>query len=198
MLDDLLAFWFGDIHNGLCSPEKKKIWYFSNPQLDSEITQRFGHLHRQAADGKLADWLQTAKGTLGVIILLDQLSRNIFRGTGEAFAYDEKALQFCLAGEAQGFPLQLSLIETLFYYHPLEHSESLEHQEMCVSRFKALAYENDGERGEVAQNAYDYACEHRDIIARFGRFPHRNSALGRASTPDELEYLNAGGKRFGQ
>ena len=197
-MHSVLEFWFGKIENELCDEQKQQIWYQFNPAVDKQITERFSELHSLAVSGKLSSWEASAKGSLALIILLDQMSRNIFRGTAGAFEYDDLALDVCLRGMEVGFDQQLSLVEVLFFYHPLEHAESLERQQQCVALFTSLVERYSGEQKAYAENALNFAVEHKEIIAKFGRFPHRNEVLGRVATDDEKAYLSSGGKRFGQ
>ncbi|MBT1065636.1 DUF924 family protein [Bowmanella sp. Y26] len=197
--DGILMYWFGEIRDGLAESGKSGIWYGADPQTDKHIRKAYASLLEQAYQGKLDNWLQTAKGRLAQILLFDQFSRNIHRGTAQAFAYDEKALGLCLEGITLGHDQQLSLIERIFFYHPLEHAEQQDIQALSVQQFSLLAsLYTEGEQLQMASNALRYAIEHRDIIARFGRFPHRNQVLGRVASEEEQNYLQHGGKRFGQ
>lgn len=198
IINEVLTFWFGEINQGLASPGKAKMWYQSDDALDEQIRQRFGDYYVQAANGKLELLKFSARGSLTLIILLDQMSRNMFRGSAKAFATDHLALDVCLQGLERKFDQKLSLIERLFYYHPLEHAESLSHQELCVSLMENLVRETEGKQQDAAKISLQFAREHRDIIAEFGRFPHRNELLGRAPTTAETLYLASGGKTFGQ
>lgn len=196
--ETLLYFWFGEIENGLATPDKNKLWYLSSAETDRLITDKYANLHSQAAAKNLSDWQTAPRGSLALIILLDQLSRNIFRGKAQAFSYDGLALEYCIDGIDKGYDTGLEITEQLFYYHPLMHAEALEHQERCVSLFESMLDQcNDRNKGMV-ENSVKFAREHRDIIAEYGRFPYRNAVLGRESTIKEQEYLGGGGKRFGQ
>ncbi len=193
----ILETWFPN------DPEKaNKLWWGKDPALDAELSERFGATLEAAKRGELDEWAVTAQGRLALVILLDQLSRNIYRGTPEAFAADTKARVLVHQGLAVGDDKVLKPIERLFFYLPLEHSEELADQDRCVAlcREVALAVANDPEAdpGRVKQfeSFVDYAIRHRDIIARFGRFPHRNAVLGRASTAEELEFLAQPGSSF--
>lgn len=197
-IDEVHEFWFGTIENERCSQEQSKIWYESSAAQDKQITEQFGDLFRQAKEGSLSEWQMSAKGQLSLIILLDQFSRNMFRGTAEAFATDDVALSICLTGMEQTQDKSLTLVERLFFYHPLQHSESIEIQQLSVRTHESLIQEYSGELQEYAKYALGFAKEHHDIVREFGRFPHRNVALERASTEAELNYLSSGGKRFGQ
>lgn len=158
-------------------------WFRGGAAFDEACRSRFGELHHAAARGELDVWLRDAEGALALVLLLDQIPRNIFRSSAHAFATDPLARLHAGAAIAAGFDAQVDPALRLFFYLPFEHSEAMDDQDRSVALFKSLG-----------PGAYlDYAVIHRDVIARFGRFPHRNRALGRASTPDEQAWLNAGG-----
>ena len=144
-----------------------------------------------ALAGQLAAWADDAQGALALLILLDQFPRNLFRGEAKAFAGDPQARQLAETALDQGWDKGLSAVEKLFVYLPFEHSEALADQERSVALFSALAAEHPGCDGFL-----DYARRHHEVIARFGRFPHRNAALGRPSTPEETGYLAQPGSGF--
>lgn len=194
----VLEYWFGEIENELCNEHQQRMWYQFDPNTDKEITNRFSELHALATAGELEHWEASPEGALALIILLDQMSRNMFRGTSGAFEYDDQALEICLRGIKAGYDKQLSLVEVLFFYHPLEHAESIEHQSHCVELMEQLVERYEGALKGYAQNSLNFALEHKEIIDHFGRFPHRNEVLGRVATTEEQEYLASGGKRFGQ
>ena len=177
-LGERLQFWFGEA---------------GAPQ-DEEIRARFGSLVERAAAGELASWADGPRRRLSLILLLDQFPRNIFRGTARAFATDEQALALTLSA-ADG---ALEPPERIFFYMPLQHAESLEAQDEAIAAFRRLLGEVPPEFHAIFANTLGHAEEHRAIIERFGRFPHRNAVLGRASTPAEIEWLEAGGPGFGQ
>lgn len=177
--DDVLEFWF--------SPRVRPKWFIRSDDLDREISETFGELHARAASGALDGWAATPRGALALVILLDQMPRNMFRGTSEAFATDPQARAVTRAALASEFDHDLSQEERLFLYLPLEHSEDLADQERCVELMRQL---------DDTPTWLDYAIQHRDIIARFGRFPHRNGVLGRDSTPEECEFLVLPGSSF--
>jgi len=170
-LATLLDFWF--------APGREQQWYKADPGFDAEIRARFGRLHDAAAAGALDHWAVTAHGALALLILLDQFPRNMFRGTPRAFACDAKAQAVTLHALDRGFDAEVGVAQRPFVYLPLEHAEDLPLQERSCALFAAMG---------DAKNL-DYACRHRDIIARFARFPHRNAALGRMSTAEELTFL---------
>ncbi len=189
-VDEVLAFWFPP------DPARaNKLWWGKDAQLDAEIRERFGSTLAAAKRGELDAWAADARGRLALIVVLDQLSRNILRGDPETFAADPKARTLTKDGLALGHDTELGAIQRLFFYLPLEHSESLDDQEQCVDLMQALADQHPDERDRFA-GYVDYAIKHRDIIARFGRFPHRNAVLGRSSTAEELEFLTQPGSSF--
>ncbi|MGI9489982.1 MAG: DUF924 family protein [Geminicoccaceae bacterium] len=179
-IDDLLDFWFAE--------ETKARWYASTDGFDENCRQCFGDLARRAADDELSHWEETAKGALALCLLLDQMPRNIYRGTPKAFATDTKATALSERAIERGFDRELDLERRKFLYLPFMHSEALADQERSVAISEAL---ND-------ENALHWANDHADIIRRFGRFPHRNAVLGRKSTPEEEAFLADGAKSYGQ
>ncbi|RBW46061.1 DUF924 domain-containing protein [Psychromonas sp. B3M02] len=168
---DLHSFWFTQL-----TPEQ---WWKKDPEIDAYITTHFLSLHQQAMRGELFKWRQTVKGRLAEIILLDQFSRNMFRDSADAFAADPLALVLAQEAIAQGTDQALSPIERSFIYMPFMHSESLLIHEQALQLFT--------ENG--LQSNLDFEVMHRDIIVKFGRYPHRNAILQRTSTPDELAFL---------
>jgi uncharacterized protein (DUF924 family) len=170
-IDEVLDFWF--------SPDVEPRWFESTPEFDRQITDRFGALHDLAHAGALDGWAETARGALALLLLLDQFPRNMFRGTPRAFESDARARAIARIALERGFDHERPLAERPFFYLPLEHSESLADQEEGVRLNEKLRHEN----------YLDYAIQHRDIIARFGRFPHRNKVLGRQNRAEEEEFL---------
>lgn len=187
---EVYDYWFGSPG----SPEHgtvREMWFGSGPAVDAEIRARFlGDIERAAA-GDLADWTTGRESCMALLVLLDQFPRNVFRGDARAFAADPLAR--AVAEHVVSGPLHDALItvEKLFAYLPFEHSENLADQERCVALFEAL------EPHPGRQEWIDYAVEHRDIVARFGRFPHRNAILGRVSTAEEEAWLAGTDQRFG-
>jgi uncharacterized protein (DUF924 family) len=183
---DILDFWFlplGHPDHG----KARKLWWDSTPELDADLTARFGALIERAVAGELDHWRKSPDGTLALTLLCDQFPRNVFRKTLRAFAGDAKARETAHLALARGYPAAYGVDMRLFFYMPFQHSEDLADQDLCCALFATLGNE-DNEK---------YAAEHRDIIARFGRFPHRNEVLGRPDRPEELDYLKTA-KRFGQ
>ncbi|MDX1571829.1 MAG: DUF924 family protein [Xanthomonadales bacterium] len=193
-VEAILRFWFGEPP----LEPRGKLWWGGGEQVDHEIRERFGPLIDAGLAGDFEQWATAPRSMLALIILLDQFPRNIHRGTARAFAGDPRAQALVSEGLDLGFDQALHPLERSFFYMPLEHAESLDHQELCVECFLKLVEEAPAELADYLQSNLDYAREHRDVIARFGRFPHRNAALGRETTAEEAAYLEGGGKRFGQ
>ncbi|WP_116652333.1 DUF924 family protein [Pelagibacterium sediminicola] len=174
---DVLDFWFAE-HG----PED---WYSGDPEFDEKCAARLSATHARAARCELWEWRKTAGGRLAEIILLDQLSRQLFRGDPRAFASDTMALALAQEAIAQGCDKELELHGRLFLYMPFQHAESLVIQEESVRLFKGLGDDD----------YLPYAIEHHEIIEKFGRFPLRNKALGRDSTPEEIAYIAGRGDK---
>lgn len=193
----VLEFWFGsNPDDAAIAKETSALWWSKNPQVDEEIRERFEAWVAKAAAGALSYWEATPAGRLALILLTDQFPRNIYRDSPRAFAYDAKALAWCLDGIEQHVDRKLRPIERVFFYLPLEHAESLEHQDKSVKHFGELVSIVDEPDKAVFKEYLDFAIRHRDIIARFGRFPHRNKILGRQSTAEEIAFLNEPGSSF--
>lgn len=196
-IESVHEFWFGRLTAGFAADAKRKQWFESSPALDEKIRLRFAPLLTAAAAGQLQNWRASARGTLAFIIVTDQFSRQVYRGTRQAFATDALALAAARVGVASGFDRKLAHDERVFFYLPFEHAESLVDQDECLRLFTALRDETPAERRHVTDSFLHHVNAHRDIIKRFGRFPHRNAVLGRASTEAELKFLE-GASRFGQ
>ncbi|NDJ19121.1 DUF924 family protein [Myxacorys almedinensis] len=183
-VQDVLDFWFGN------ELKPRKVWFIKDPAFDEQVRSRFLDLHRQAAAGRLSTWKDMPERCLALVIVLDQFSRNLFRGQPESFAYDRAALEVARHAISHHFDQQLPPVQRQFFYFPLEHAEDLECQHQSVKLFEQ--FKDDPE----LNNTHHYALRHREIIERFGRFPHRNTILGRHSTPEELEFLMQPGSSF--
>lgn len=195
--EEILEFWFGDeTDDATAAQQKADLWWGKNTQTDQEIRARFTELVERAAAGKLNDWGAAPRGRLALILLTDQFPRSIYRDSTGAFAHDAKALEICLGGLEWGFDRSLRPIERVFFYLPLEHAESIQHQERSVALFRQLLGDVVDDQKRVFEEFFDFAVRHREIIARFGRFPHRNKILGRESTPEELAFLREPGSSF--
>jgi uncharacterized protein (DUF924 family) len=193
-IDSVLAFWFGP--PGAPPLAEAGRWFAADPDLDREVRERFAALAAQAAAGELETWRETPHGALALVIALDQFPRNLHRGSARAFASDAAALDVALDAEARGFDRALSAVERWFLYLPLMHAEDRTLQERAVTIFESLAGKAAPELAAALASAADFARRHRDVIARFGRFPHRNAALGRASTREEVGFLAQPGSHF--
>ena len=173
---EVLRFWF---------EEHPKDWFVKNPAFDAEIRARFLTLHEDAAAGLLAHWADAPRSCLALVIVLDQFPRNLFRGEARAFATDAMARAAARVILGRGWHKAMSQNEQLFAALPFEHSESLDDQNLSCELMK-----------DFEPELLRYAIRHREIIERFGRFPHRNATLGRESTPAELEFLKEPGSSF--
>jgi len=181
-----MQLWFGGPGT---TPELRK-------HVDDTIRARFEPLVERAASGALDSWADGPRRRLSLILLLDQFPRHIYRGTPRAFATDERALSLALSGMQLVADAALSPVERIFFYMPLQHAESLEVQDEAVAAYRRLLLESPEPIRAVLANCADYAERHRVVIQRFGRFPHRNPILGRASTPEEEIYMREGGEDF--
>jgi uncharacterized protein (DUF924 family) len=170
---DILDFWYAE--------DMRSKWFASTPQLDSAIRARFESLWEAAVRGELAAWRSSPEGCLALAIILDQFPLNMFRGTAQSFSSEGQAIALAKHAIAQGYDRQIDKAQLAFLYLPLMHSEDLADQDLSVELFAAAGLENN----------LHFAQHHRDIVRRFGRFPHRNAILGRASTPQEIAYLNS-------
>ena len=195
--DEILEFWFGDDQDDAAvAAAKAELWWGHSPATDEVLQERFGAAASAAAAGVLDHWTGSPRGRLALILLLDQLPRAIRRDTPEAFAQDDAARKTAAQGLESGADRLLRPIERLFFYLPFEHSEDLEDQDRSVELFRELALSvPEGKRPTFA-GFLDYAKRHREVIARFGRFPHRNRILGRESTAEETAFLEEPGSSF--
>ena len=194
----VLQFWFGEDYDNPDWKEDNRRWYSGGEDFDRIIGERFGEHVEQALAGELAQWERSPSGSMALIILLDQFTRNIFRGSPRAFEGDQRARSVLNAALTKGFDHLLSYKERCFIYMPLEHSESLADQQRCVELFEALLAEAPAAYQSNIGGSLNFAIKHRDIIREFGRFPHRNEVLGRIANPEEIRYLAGGGSRYGQ
>ncbi len=190
-IDDVLSFWFPPGHDAdEASLRKRVVWWFrGGPDVDREIRERFGALYERASRGELDAWAETPRARLALVIVLDQFSRNIHRGSPAAFAHDAAARRLVQEGIAAGVDRAYSPSERLFFALPLSHSEDLALQDEAVRYVAAIPPLAPEPLRAVYGLAVESAREHRDAIARFGRHPGRNEVLGRASTPKEMEFL---------
>jgi uncharacterized protein (DUF924 family) len=186
----ILSFWFGTLDaRGQATPEVMARWFRPDDAFDQEIRDRFGAEHAAVLGGRRDAWLTSPRGRLAYVLVLDQFTRNMFRGTAAAFSADDRAFDAAIGGITRGMDQKCSIGERPFYYMPLMHSEDLAAQTMCVAMFTRLREQQPEDQRAAVDNGILFAGKHRDIIARYGRFPHRNAALGRTSTKAELEFL---------
>ena len=181
----VLEFWFGPSPHAV-----RDLWFRKDASFDAEIRSRFGGTIEAALDGAFREWTEAPHGTLARVLLLDQFTRNVFRDTPRAFAGDAEALAMAIAAVNAGGDRALDRHERWFLYMPFEHAEDRAAQERSLALFGALAAET-GDRGLLG-----WAEKHAAIVRRFGRYPHRNAILGRASTAEEIAFLKEPGSRF--
>jgi len=193
----ILDFWLGELADGFASVTKRKQWFEASDGLDQQIRDLFAGTLQDIANGSHKDWLVKPKSRLAYIIVCDQFSRNIHRGSDKAFATDEIALEVSREGIQQGFDQELAIDEKCFFYLPFEHSEDVVDQHAVVGLYSQLRDETPQGNKHITGNYLRFGQIHRDIIQKFGRFPHRNQVLGRESTAAELEHI-ATGQNFGQ
>lgn len=195
---DVLDFWFGDgLQRDWPSQDHNELWFGGGPAQDDAIRQRFGALVDEALSGGLTDWEADPRSRLALIVLLDQLSRNVHRGQRRAFDGDARAQRLSRLSLAEGMDTALTPAGRVFLYMPLMHAEHLDLQDECVARFQQLVDNSPSPLRDKLANNLRFAVVHRDIVAKFGRFPHRNAVLGRETTPEENAFLK-NGPRFGQ
>jgi len=185
LAEEILTFWFSSGPH-----EDREVWFRKDDAFDGEIRERFGEAIAAGLAGAFGEWCTTPRGSLARVILLDQFTRNAFRGTPQAFAADARALATAKQALQREFDRELDPYERWFMYMPFVHSEDLATQDQAVTLFVALATETG------LDSPLPWTQRHRDVIARFGRFPHRNEILGRPSTPEELAFLAQPGSRF--
>ena len=187
--DEVLDFWFGrEGEPGY--GEFREAWFRKDPEFDAEVTHRFADLYEEAAAGDLDGWREDARSCLALVIVLDQFPRNMFRGDGRTHAADAKALETSRYAVEHALDRELPAFQRMFVYMPFMHSENLDVQRRSVELFGRLAEE------PGAPDVTSYAVGHREIVERFGRFPHRNEILGRRTTPEEAEFLTTEGSSF--
>lgn len=197
-IEEILGFWFGPLNSGFPESSKDELWWMGKPESDRLITELFGHKVHQALRGELDHWAEEPRGRLALILLLDQFTRTIFRGSADAFSGDSKALKLTLEGVHQSLDQALEFSERTFFYMPLEHAEDMEMQELCITCFESMLREVSGVHKLKVESWLDFAFQHHRQIEKFGRFPHRNDVLGRSSTPEELAFLLQTKSRWGQ
>lgn len=187
---EVLDYWFGELDGGFADDAHRRRWFTPDARVDVEIRDRFGALLTAARGGELDGWRDgPAEQALALVIVCDQFARHIHRGTAEAYAADPLALATARAVVERGDDRRLAFDQRAFLYMPFEHSESRIDQHTCVGLFSALIEAVPEARRKLAESYLHYARDHRDVVVRFGRFPHRNAVLGRQSTAEELAFL---------
>lgn len=197
--DAVLTQWFGQPRPSNDSAlQLKAQWFTKSPAFDEQLRERFGVAVQAALGGALSHWAEQGPWhSLALTLLLDQFTRNIYRGTPRSFAGDPQALALALQVQSDGTDLELPEVARTFLYLPLEHAEDLDMQQRSVDAFTALVQQApDAASHELLVGMLDYAYKHQEVIERFGRFPHRNAILGRTSSPEEAEYLAQPGSGF--
>jgi uncharacterized protein (DUF924 family) len=193
----ILDYWFGAPGSAAeIAQRQSKLWFGKQPEKDRDICERFTPTFNAAIAGALDHWAVSARGRLALVVVLDQFPHHIHRDTPQAFAQDAKSLAWCMAALASGEDKQLTPIERVFLYLPLEHSESLAMQNLSVVQYQQLAAEAIESERTLFDNFLDYAHKHREVVLKYGRFPHRNDILGRPSSPEEFAFLKQPGSRF--
>jgi uncharacterized protein (DUF924 family) len=191
--EPILDFYIGPLdHFGRADEEHARRWFTRDEAFDQQILERFAGAYDDVRARRCESWLGQPRGRLAYVIVLDQLARNMFRNSPRAYEADGQALAAAVEGVARGHDGPLAVDERMFLYMPFLHSEELVTQDRSVALFEALAGSALPEARERLAGALEYACKHRDVIARFGRFPHRNNTLGRTCTAEEMEFLKTG------
>ncbi len=192
--ENVLEYWFGSADPP--SELYRTRWFAGGLETDTEISERFADLHSELSGGFPQNWPQTGEAILAAIIVIDQFSRNLYRGSAKAFGWDHLSLSWALEGWGNDRFTGLTACQQAFSLLPLIHSESIDHHDLVIPRLEKLS--SGADQDSILTGFLSSAQEHRVIIQQFGRYPHRNAILNRTSTAAELEYLNAGGNRFGQ
>lgn len=199
-IDAILEFWFGEdfaeLDDATIAGRQSGLWWGKNDAADEEIRRRFEPQVRAAGAGRLDDWKVSPEGWLALILLLDQLPRNIYRDTPAMYEFDDRVRALCIEGLDVGIDTHLRLLQRVFFYLPLEHAESGDDQAWCVELMQALVRQATQDHKQLFEGFVEYAEAHKRIIDRFGRFPHRNAILGRESSSEEIEFLGQPGSSF--
>ena len=196
-IEKILEFWFGTFPDAWSADASRQdMWFKNGAAYDSEIFSTFGADYIRAVEGELDSWSESPRGRLALIILLDQFSRHIHRGSAEAFMQDEKAQKLCIEGISSGDDLNLHPVERSFFYMPLQHAEDLERQNLSVDAFKQLREDVPEQYRQSFEVTLEWAEKHRYVIERFGRFPELNEILGRESTTEEIAFIREGKYSF--
>ena len=195
--EDVLDFWFGQPGPAAeVAARQRALWFGKSVANDQLVTERFADTLIAAGAGQLDHWALTPRNRLALIVVLDQFPHHIHRNHGQSFAYDAQSLALALAMIENGDAARVAPIERVFVYLPLEHAESMAMQDESVALYAQLEADAIPAERPLFKGFLDYARRHRDVVARFGRFPHRNALLGRPSTAEEIAFLKQPGSRF--
>ena len=195
----IVDYWIGpDNANPAEFRARQKLWYTSSKKTDAFIAANFGETLQAAESGQLTSWAETNQGSLGLVILFDQFSRNLNRGTPDAYKNDNAAVEITAALVGSGNHTSLNIPSRVLLYHPMHHAENINKQDECVRLFEALLEHASPEWHQQIVTNLRSVKSHRDLIQRFNRFPHRNRILNRKSTAEELEYLEKDARKYGQ
>ena len=196
-IEKILEFWFGTFPNAWTGDESKEdMWFVNGAAYDAQIFSSFGADYFRAVEGELDSWPDSPRGRLALIILLDQFSRHIHRGSAESFAQDMKSQQLCIEGISAGDDLNLHPVERSFFYMPLQHAEDMERQDLGIEAYTQLIQDVPEQYRKPFEGNLEWAQKHHYVIERFGRFPELNDILGRESTEEEIEFIKAGEYSF--
>ncbi len=199
IIDEIIDFWLGpSLERPDAAFARRDWWYTGGAAVDEEIQKRFGIAIAQACKRELTAWQATPNGAFALVLLLDQFTRNIYRHTPEAYAGDPCARDVVAHAIASGLDGGLHPVARIWLYHPFHHDERIEEQDKGLALLNAMLPTAPEHWHAYIQRSIEGWTRHRDIVARFGRFPHRNHVLGRSNTEDEVAYLTGGGKSFGQ
>jgi len=196
-IEDILEFWFGAFPTPYTADASKAdMWFKNGATYDSEIFIQFGVDYDKAINGELDGWADSHRGRLALIILLDQFSRHIYRGSADAFSQDSKAQALCIDGMGAGDDMKVHSVERVFFYLPLEHAENIEKQNLSVKAYTRLVEDVPDEYQKSFKLNLDFAKQHHFVIEKFGRFPELNEILGRESRAEEVEFMRSGEYSF--
>lgn len=198
-ITDIIQFWHGPaLENPEAAFDRRDWWYRGGAEVDDEIRARFGDLVDRARGGELSEWRDTSEGALALILLLDQFTRNLFRNTVDAYSGDTLAFEIMASAIRRNLDKSLHPVSRIWLYHPFHHSEDVTAQDTGITMLKALKRHGPAPWRPYIQRSIKGWTRHRDIVARFGRFPHRNRVLGRSSSRKETAFLAKDGESFGQ
>ena len=191
-IDEVMTFWLGDVDDrGISPPEAQKKWWTKDPDFDALVRERFGALHQAVVAGEHESWRDSPRGAAAMVIVLDQFSRNMYRDDPRMYANDIRAMEVAAEAIERGHDSEIGLHARFFLYMPFMHCEQVEAQKRCIGLMEMMA-----KLDECFADNVKYAIAHHDIVARFGRFPHRNDILERESTHEEKEFLEQPGSSF--